>query len=839
MMTPKDYALAYAKLGLRVIPIPPGHKYPKGITDWETKATTDTTRISAYWDTNPTHGVGIATGTESGVFVIDIDPDDGGDDSLQALEARYGVLPETVETLTGGGGRHLFYRWPDNTDIRNEASGTLGVGIDIRGTGGQVVSPPTLHPVTGRAYTFEIEHDPLNGYPVADAPQWLITLLTNRPVPTPRTPKLSRTFGDLPGDVWAQKTSWATELVAHGATLHSVHHDRNGEYYELWTRPGKQTGEGASASLYYGGTDLLKVFTPNWAGLTVDQTYTLWGFHVTTQHDGDYVEAARKQSATQRTTTKKQATTDPVDDNTPWETPIPITGAQRVLPTFPTHTLPGYMRAYTHEVAQELQAAPDLPAVLGITALSIIATGRFVLHVRGRWTESLNLYTVVAMPPGAGKTPAFNAMLGIIRKHDATQHDAEKERATHVAQKRRILEKHMKKAEEQGATEDAARYMDELLHTPEIILPRIIADDATPEALIDLLSKQNGKIALLSSEGGPFEMMGGRYSDKANLDVYLKAWSGDQIVVDRVGRGSTTVQNPNMIVGLTVQPDVIRALADKPEFRGRGLTSRFMYSLPPNNVGARNLLTLADTTPDLQNAYNQQIQTLLDRHCVSSSTGDPVTITLQPEALQMFSTFRQNLETRRAPDNDLQPMAEWTTKLESSVLRLAALYAFTDGTPCVDPSTMQRALTVGEYWIAHAQAVHDLWGMSPEILAATAVLNWAARIEQGHFTVREAHKAHWRRFPTVADMRPVLDLLTERGWIRPAFDGDLQTQRGKASPRYAINPCASITAVEQGNGTEYVPEPATSCTVTTQATQPVVAPVQPVVPVVEDEYSPF
>jgi hypothetical protein len=185
-------------------------------------------------------------------------------------------------------------------------------------------------------------------------------------------------------------------------------------------------------------------------------------------------------------------------------------------------------------------------------------------------------------------------------------------------------------------------------------------------------------------------------------------------------------------------------------------------------------------------------------------------------------------------------MAEWTTKLESSVLRLAGLYAFADGTPCVDVETMQRALTVGTYWVEHAQAVHDLWGMSPEILAATAVLNWAARIDGAHFTVREAHKAHWRRFPTVADMRPVLDLLTERGWIRPTFEGDLQTQRGKTSPRYTVHPCASITSVEPDNNAQYDYTPVT---VPTQAVQPVAAPVaqpvQPVVPVVEDEYSPF
>lgn len=293
-MTPLEHALAYAARGWRVHPIPPGEKYPKGHGRWQDNATTDPERITKYYTINPDHGVCIATGQESGLFAVDIDPDDGGDDSLRALEAQYGPLPETVESLTGGGGRHLLFRWPDQGDVRNSASGVLGVGIDVRGTGGQIVAAPTIHP-NGMPYTWEIEHDPLDGIAVADAPGWLLEMLQADPTATePRRPKLARLAADgvLPGDWWASRTTWPDELVRHGWALHSTHSDASGGYYELWTRPGKTIREGASASLYYRGSDVLTVFSSNAAPLAAESTYSLWGFHVAMEHGNDFAAAA-------------------------------------------------------------------------------------------------------------------------------------------------------------------------------------------------------------------------------------------------------------------------------------------------------------------------------------------------------------------------------------------------------------------------------------------------------------------------------------------------------------------------------------------------------------------
>ena len=115
--------------------------------------------------------VGIATGSESGIWVLDVDPDKGGDVSLQRLIEEHGPLPATYTVRTGSGGAHYYYLLPDDFELRNTA-GRLGVGLDTRGEGGQVVAPPS---VTDKgAYSVSLKRA------VVEAPSWLLELL--RPV---------------------------------------------------------------------------------------------------------------------------------------------------------------------------------------------------------------------------------------------------------------------------------------------------------------------------------------------------------------------------------------------------------------------------------------------------------------------------------------------------------------------------------------------------------------------------------------------------------------------------------------------------------------------------------
>src|SRR5262249_42608976 len=167
MSTMHDAALKLAKKGLAVFPCQPRGKEPACDTGLHA-ATTDVERINRWWRAVPDLNIGVATGTASGVFVLDIDGEDG-EGSLLKLEGVHSALPPTVEAITGKG-RH-YYFLTGNRKISNSV-GQIGIGLDIRGDGGYVIAPPSIHP-SGRPYAWSVD----TTRDFAAAPAWLITMI--------------------------------------------------------------------------------------------------------------------------------------------------------------------------------------------------------------------------------------------------------------------------------------------------------------------------------------------------------------------------------------------------------------------------------------------------------------------------------------------------------------------------------------------------------------------------------------------------------------------------------------------------------------------------------------
>jgi Bifunctional DNA primase/polymerase, N-terminal len=176
-------ALAYAACGWPVFPCRPRDKRPL-VKDWPSAASTDPATIRAWWYRCPTANIAIVCGPHSGLFAVDIDRHDGvdGEVTLAGLEAHHGKLPGTVTQRTGGGGRQLLFAYPCVQRIRNSVS-TLGLGLDVRGSGGYIVAPPSIHP-GGAQYIWSSGHAP-GQLEIAHAPEWLLELLGPQPTQRP------------------------------------------------------------------------------------------------------------------------------------------------------------------------------------------------------------------------------------------------------------------------------------------------------------------------------------------------------------------------------------------------------------------------------------------------------------------------------------------------------------------------------------------------------------------------------------------------------------------------------------------------------------------------------
>ena len=160
-------AIGYAARGWSVIPIQ--HRGKRPLVAWVEfqERLAEPAEIDAWYRRWPDANVGIVTGRVSGLVAVDIDVRPGGSESLDRLEIELGPMPGTVEVLTGGGGRHLYFAHPGGT-VPNRAG--VAPGIDVRGDGGCVVAPPSVH-ASGRRYAWVAGHGP-DEVPLAGMPAW-------------------------------------------------------------------------------------------------------------------------------------------------------------------------------------------------------------------------------------------------------------------------------------------------------------------------------------------------------------------------------------------------------------------------------------------------------------------------------------------------------------------------------------------------------------------------------------------------------------------------------------------------------------------------------------------
>lgn len=182
-------ALKIAETGRPVFPCRPApDKSPltkRGFKD----ATTDQAKINAFWNANHGASIGVPTGKESGFWVldVDVDPDKGidGFSALEELEKEHGKLPLTLTVRTPRGGFHHFFTHVEG--ITNKPGG-LPEGMDVRGQGGYVLSPPSP------GYTVEVRAE------IAPAPQWLLELIVKRKPPAETRSRRRRHRGIAPGE---------------------------------------------------------------------------------------------------------------------------------------------------------------------------------------------------------------------------------------------------------------------------------------------------------------------------------------------------------------------------------------------------------------------------------------------------------------------------------------------------------------------------------------------------------------------------------------------------------------------------------------------------------------
>lgn len=301
-----------------------------------------------------------------------------------------------------------------------------------------------------------------------------------------------------------------------------------------------------------------------------------------------------------------------------WEPIIPLD--EHNLPDFPTGIFPEPLEKYLSSVAMSSETPRALAMLLIFAVISTAVRGCYQIKINESYREPCPIWVLILLDPGNRKSYVVKTLFAVIYAFEKQLIESSQNEINRTNSKIRNCESQInalrKKLSKDNA--DTAKIIAEIEKIESEMpkkkySPRVAVTDVTPEKLAIMMSENEEVISLLSDEGGLFETMGGRYNrGKSNFDLYLQAYSESAVRVDRVSSDKPVIMNnPILTIGATVQPAVLSALSNRPEFKNLGLLSRFIYAVPQSTIGFRGWENKS-IPADLETYYKKLITEILE-----------------------------------------------------------------------------------------------------------------------------------------------------------------------------------------------------------------------------------
>lgn len=691
----------------------------------------------SQWFFAEDHNIGIVTGALSGIVVLDIDSDEAYKIALKK------GLPETPTVKTGRG-YHMYYKFKDG--VRNFQKRADLPGIDLRGEGGYVVAPPSIHFMSGTRYLWEIGKG-LEDLELAELPDWVLAK-----APEEKKPLLELVKGVSKGNRNESLARLAGNWVKT-MTLDEVEH----------------------IALEWNS----KCEPPDSAQQVLRTVKSIWD----NEHAG-------------------------LPDNPGaiiWDEPVLFGNVE--LPKMSSDLLPSYLGEFAGAVSRQVQAPEGMASLLGLSAVATALQKKVIVSPdeHSDYVEPVNVWTVVVADPSERKSPVLREMMSPVVEWEIEQGDLLKDEKTRVDTERAIAENRIKKLHSDAGKAETpeervpiATEIKELKDNmpDEVRFPVMWTGNVTTERLEQLMVDHEEKMSVITDEGGIFEIMGGLYNNgKVNLDIFMQGYSGNPTRTDRAGR-SAHMKNPLLTLGLAIQPKVLGDLSSgsKRVFRGNGLLSRFLYYKCETHRGQRLYANQQPITPEVRRRYSFGIKALLDIPLENDEFDNavPTRLHLDDDARDLWIEFSDGIERSLAHGAELDEVADWGGKLAGNTLRVAGLFHVVEhgvDTRAINRETVDRAIQLMKVLIPHAMFALNATTTSGLAKDAEHVYRWLLKHEKREFTTRGCQRDMQSRFPAVKELEPVLSELVARNIIRPV--ANLKSM-GRPSSNYEANPAVFI-----------------------------------------------
>lgn len=475
-----------------------------------------------------------------------------------------------------------------------------------------------------------------------------------------------------------------------------------------------------------------------------------------------------------------------------WDDPLPFNDYD--LPDIPAVLLPSPLKEFATALSDHLET-PQGAAVLCLLSIAATAVqGKFDVALSKNYHEPLNLYLLVAMPPANRKSPILKQCLAPLRAYET---EMKKKLEPAIVRERSVYQSKKQEIEllrKKLNTENNATLIEEIadkessLKEPSV-LPKLFLTDTTTESLAIALEEQNGKISLISDEGGLIDTWSGLYSGGiANIDILLKGWDGGDIRIKR--RDREIFISPLITLFLIVQPVILENLAKNKVFCGKGFFERFLFCVPASKIGYRK-----NNLPLIREEYIQDYYKLIAD--LIKISGGSKSLHLSDPALALWKDFQNSVEYSLRNGQKLYDCQGWGGKICGQILRIAGLLhlAQTRGvTLTIKENTMQNAIQIGELLILHAQKVFNEFSFYTDNRTREAKSVWNAikQINKLCFTQKELTVS--LRHKMLSDkIKELLPILIERNLISEPFPSN-----GGRTLNYLVNPSAFEKDKEYG-----------------------------------------
>lgn len=824
-----DWALYYAAIGWQVFPL---HtivdvdqcscrnsgcvsrgKHPRtehGLKD----ATDDEDQVREWWEKWPDANIGVATGSGSRLWVLDIDLRDGGTENWRAFAA--GRELDAIEQRTGSGGAQIVFAWDSDLEVRNRQN--VLPGVDVRGEGGYVVVPPSLH-LSGHLYAWIEGLDP-GSREASLAPAWVLELVLGEqrqrpPVQAARVPASALPDAEVASirsamaaiDADCDREHW----ICVGMALHST--GAGEQAFRLW-----DDWSATGAAKYPGEQELRR----QWASFARKQQEvrlsTIFWMAQTAGWAGTFEELGGGRVLAMMPGAMAPAPTSV--DALAWAEPEPL-GLVRVDHiTFPAEgAYPAdlaWLREWVEALAWTMQVPVDFPATLSLALIAGACGGRFVVHIPGtEWREETPIWVLAAMPSGMGKSSTIRPLRA---PFDEFEREQEGEHRTACAEwesqiesasadydhaKRDLKRKAGALDDEQRATLEAA--MAQAKQNIAIATEqrpqsaRIVVSDCTSEALVEFLEEHRSRAVVIDPEGGVFAHALGNGRDKApKLDPWCKSYTCDPIDDGRIGSGvpgakkGRRCRRPSISIAVATQTKVLGAIHGNEVARSKGFLARFMtIAIPPRlQEGLWREATLPD---DLIQDWKATILRILRM----PEPIEPHVVRIGVEAKALLWEWGERKLAHARSDNDARDewLSAWGSRLKGKAVRIAfALHAAAYDSPQlydISGECMQCAITWLEYIEQHERALLHVIGDDMATSIAERVLDWIVKHGLKCFSRRQAFQAlkgGEGKVQTAHDIDAALAALSDAGWIKASSKLELRRGGYSTAAKYVAHP---------------------------------------------------